>query len=132
MRLTLWQLNESYQALVKFAQTELPKDKHKLAYKLSRVMKSAKIEIDALGESLQELAQKCGVKLGAPDNDPEKLGDYNDRAKAFMKDTYCDLWGEPIKFDDLTDISITAFDLALLDWLIVEEEEKQQAQSATT
>lgn len=116
---------------MKLAQTELPKDKHRLAYRLSRVMKSAKTEIDALGESLHDLAQKCGVKLGAPDNDPEKLGDYNNQAKTFMRESWCDLWGEPIKLDDLADVSITAFDLALLDWLIVEEE-KQQAQSATT
>jgi hypothetical protein len=121
MQITLWQLNESYQALVRLAQTEFPKDRHKLTYKLSRVMKSAKTEIDALGESLNDLMRKCGLEPGAGDMAPDKLKDYNDRAKVFMRETYCDLWGEPIKLDDLADVSITAFDLALLDWLIIEE-----------
>lgn len=120
MKVTLWQLNESYQALVKLAQTELPKDKHKLAYKLSRIVKSAKIEIDALGESLNDLMRKCGFEPGSGEVAPEKLKDYNDQARTFMKETTCDLWGDPFKLDDLADVSITPFDLALLDWLIVE------------
>lgn len=120
MQITLWQLNESYQALVKLAQTEFPKDKHKLAYKLSRVVKTAKTEIDALGESLNDLMRKCGFEPGSGDVAPEKLKDYNEQAKQFMKETHCDLWGEPIKLDDIADVSITAFDLALLDWLIEE------------
>lgn len=119
MQITLWQLNESYQALVKLAQTEFPKDQHKLAYKLSRVMKSAKTEIDALGESLNDLMRKCGLEPGQ-DAAQEKLRDYNEQAKQFMRSTHCDLWGDPIKLDDIADASITAFDLALLDWLIVE------------
>lgn len=132
MRITLWQLNESYQALVKLAQSDLPKERHKLAYKLSRVMKSAKTEIDALGESLNDLMVKCGFEPGSGEVAPEKLKDYNEQAKQFMRDTYCDLWGSPILLDEIAGVvSISPFDLALLDWLIVEEE-KQQAQGATT
>ncbi len=131
MKITLWQLNESYQALVKLAQAEFPKDQHKLAYKLSRVMKSAKTEIEALSESLNDLMRKCGFEPGSGDIAQENLRDYNEQAKQFMRETWCDLWGNPILLEEIAGVvSISPFDLALLDWLIIEEE-KQQEQSAT-
>jgi len=124
MKITLWQLNESYQALLKLAQAEFQKDKHKLAYKLSRVVKSAKAEVDALGESLNDLMCKCGFEPGSGEVAQEKLKDYNDQAKAFMRETQAEIWGDPILIDDLGDVAISAFDLALLDWLIVETTEQ--------
>lgn len=125
MRITLSTLNQSYNALVKLAQFEFPKERHKLAYKLSRVIKSAKTEIEALAESLNDLQRRCGIVPGA-EVPPEVAEDYNAQAKAFMREEYCDLWGDPIKLDEIAGIvPISPFDLALLDWLIIEEEEEQ-------
>src|SRR5262252_1701243 len=118
MQITLWQLNESYQALVRLAQGEFPKSQHKLAYRLSKVMKAAKSELEAATESMNDLMRKCGFEPGAQDVAPAKLLDYQIQFKDFMTGTTCDLPGDPIQLDDLGDLSVTAFDLALLDWLI--------------
>jgi hypothetical protein len=115
-------LNDSYQALLRLAQKELPKEQHKLAYKLSRIVKSAKSEIDALSESQIDLMRKCGFVQGEQDVDPKLIDDFNRQASRFLKETRCELWGDPFKLAELTaHISISALDLALLDWLIVEE-----------
>lgn len=118
MKITLWQLNESYQALLRLAGQDFPKERHKLAYRLSRVVKTAQNEIEALGESLNDLMIKCGFEPGEQNIDPEKLRDYNRRAKQFMKETECDLWGDPMPLEDFAGVvSISPMDLALLDWL---------------
>lgn len=124
MKITLWQLNESYQALVRLTQKELPKEQHKLAYKLSRVMKCAKSEMETLGDSLNDLMRKCGFTQGEQNVESEKIEDFNRQSKRFMKETVCELWGDPFGYPELHDLlSISPLDLALLDWLIVEKSE---------
>lgn len=129
MEITLATLNESYRALERLAQRELPKEQHKLTYKISRVMRSAKTEIELLAESLNDLMRSCGIEPGDENADLEKAKDYAKQAKNFMTATRCQLWGDPIRLDEIMPhVSISAFDLALLDWLIIEEE---QAKAAT-
>jgi hypothetical protein len=130
MKTILHQLNESYQALVKLSQIEFPANKHKLAYKLSRVLKSAKSELEAAQESLNDLMRKCGFEPGEQNVDQAKLTEFQKQMQSFMKGTSVEVWGDPIKLEELEEISISAFDLALLDWLIIEEEETPKAQSA--
>lgn len=125
MKITLWQLNESYQALVRLTSKELPKEQHKLAYKLSRIVRCAKAEIETLSESLNELMAKHGFHQGQADVESQTIDAFNQASKKFMKESYTgEIWGDPIKYSDLAEhISLSAFDLALLDWLIVEESE---------
>jgi hypothetical protein len=132
MKITLGQLNEGYQALVRLAQSDFPKEQHKLAYKLSRVVKTAKTEVEALGESLNDLQRACGIVPGA-EITPAQAEEYNKTAKSFMRGAYCELWGDPIKLDEIAGVvAISPFDLALLDWLIVEEEEQTTVAKAAT
>jgi hypothetical protein len=131
MKITLHQLNESYPALVKLAQTEFPKERHKLAYKLSRILKSAKVELETAQESLNDLMRACGFEPGQQDVDPAKLAEFQKQMKVFMRETSVDVWGDPIRLEELGEVAISAFDLSLLDWLIIEEEEETpKAQSA--
>lgn len=131
MRITLWTLNESYQALIRLSSKELPKEQHKLAYKISRICKSAKSEIEAMGESLQALQAKCGFKQGEENISPAKIEDFNQQSKKFLKETECEIWGDPIKYEDIAaHLSTSPLDLANLDWLIVAETESENQQAA--
>lgn len=135
MKISLSQLNESYSALLKLAQKEFPKDQHRLTYKLSRIVKAARTEAECLGDSLNDLMRKCGFEPGSADATPDQIKDYTAQAKAFMVTTMIELWGDPVKLDELYAIEISPFDLALLDWLIVdgaqEEQKPPAAQGAT-
>jgi hypothetical protein len=128
MRITLQELNKSYQALEKLTQKEFPKERHKIAYKLSRILKSAQAELSAATESLNDLQRKCGLGSDAKATS-EELADYQNHFNDFVESTYCELWGDPILLADLGEISISAFDLALLDWLIVESIEQPKTQA---
>jgi hypothetical protein len=133
MKIALSQLNESYPALVKLAQADFPKEQHKLAYKLSRVVKTAKTEIEIATESANDLMRKCGIEPGQENPDPEKWSEFQAQFKAFMREEYCELWGDPIRLEDIGPVvSISPFDLALLDWLIIEETEQPSAAKAAT
>jgi hypothetical protein len=125
MKITLRQLNESYAALVKLAQADFPKEHFSLSWKLSRIVRSAKTEIEALQESLNELMHTCGFEFGQSDIPVEQGREYNKQANLFMKTSHCELWGDPIRFEDIGPVvPISPFDLALLDWLIIEEQEQ--------
>lgn len=131
MKINLWQLNTSYDALTRLASQALPKEQHKLTYKLARVMKSAKGEIEDLSETLNELMKKCGFVRGQAAIDPQMANDYNRESKAFMKATEVEIWGDPIKLAEIQDhVSISPLDLADLSWLIVEEEQMTEAKGA--
>lgn len=123
MKISLWQLNQSFTALTRLAGREIPKEHHKLAYFLMRVTRSAKAEIEALKDSLEDLMRACGFEPGQDGVEQSKLDDYNERAAKFMKESECDLWGKPIAFDKIAGvISVVPADLVMLDWLIEEEE----------
>jgi len=135
MKVSLWQLNAGYQALLRLAQNQLPKEHHKLTYKLSKIVKAAKVEIEALGDSQLDLMAKCGLHQGEQNADIEKVEDFNRQSKRFMRETVCDIWGDPFTYAELRElVSISALDLADLDWLIIEGEEtieKPEAKGAS-
>jgi len=132
MKISLWQLNTGYQALLRLAQNELPKEHHKLTYKLSKIVKAAKVEMETLGESQIDLMRKCGFQQGEQNVDIEKINVFNRESKKFMKETSCELWGDVFMYSDLCElVSISALDLADLDWLIIEGEDKPEAKGAT-
>jgi len=124
MQITLWQLNESYPALMRLAAREIPKEHHALAFKVARVVRSARPEIDLLADSLRDLMQKCGFQEGQQNIAPDKLRDYNERAGAFMRETSCEIPDAPIPYNTLAGVvPISPADLVLLDWLIAETDE---------
>ena len=124
MKITLWELNQSYPALMRLAAREIPKEHHKLAYFLMRVTRSAKVEIEALKDSLEDLMRACGFEPDQDGVEQAKLDDYNERAAKFMRESECDLWGEPIGFEKVAGVvSIVPADLAMIHWLIKDEEE---------
>lgn len=107
---------------MRLAAREIPKEHHKLAWFLARVLRSAKAELETLSESLNDLMRKCGFEPGQENVTEDEQRDYNERATAFMKETECDLWGNPIAFDKLGGVvSIVPADLAMLDWLFIED-----------
>jgi len=132
MKITLWQLNQSYQPLMRLAGQALPKEHHKLTYKLAQQLRTAQKEQELLNDSLSDLMKKCGLIQGQ-EADLKLIEDFNRQSKNFMQGAYCEIWGDPIEWSELRDIvSISPLDLAALDWLIVEEEiEKPEAKGAT-
>lgn len=133
MKITLHQLNESWQALHRLTTKEFPKDQHKVQYKLARIYKQAKAEVESLADSLNALMKKCGLTPGAQ-ADPEKLQDYNTQSKLFLRETWIEFsWGDPILHADIRDfVTISPADLAELDWLIQMDEEPAKAKTAAS
>jgi hypothetical protein len=124
MQISLKVLNESYPALVRLTQQEFPKEQHKLSYKLARILRSARTELETGTEFLNQLMAKFDIYPGQPDTSPEIAREYNAQAESFMKETLCPIWGEQILYSELAGIvNISPFDLALLDWLIIEGEQ---------
>ena len=136
MRITFKQLNESFNALARLVKVEFPKDSHKLAYKLSRIWKSAKSEIEEMQAGLRNLAQRHGITPGTPLHvlDPEKREDYSWNERQFLKDTDTEIWGDPFLWSELRDhVDLTAADMADLDWLIIfdiEDETRSEPEKA--
>jgi len=125
MQITLWQLNQSYQALIRLAGQSLPKEHHKLTFKLAKQLRQAQAEQETLNDSLKDLMKKCGLVQGQ-DADLNIIEDFNRQSKKFMQETHCEIWGDPIAWSELRDIvSISPLDLAALDWLIICDDEEQ-------
>lgn len=108
---------------MRLAAKELPKEHHKLAYKLSKIVRAAKTENDALSDSLIELMAKCGFKQGESNVPIEAIEEFNRQSKKFMTATTCDLWGDPIQYSEIAElVNLSPLDLAELDWLIVDDQ----------
>lgn len=124
MNLSLFQLNESYPALARLAQQDFPKDQYKLSYKLSRIVQSARYELKTATDFLDRLMVKFGIDpMDQQAASVEARNAYNASAKQFMHETECTVVGDPIAFNEIAGlISVSPFDLALLDWLIIERE----------
>ena len=105
---------------MRLASKEFPRGQHKLAYQVSKILRSAKSELEILQQSLNDLAVKCGFEIGQGSVEPETIKTYNKEAAIFMKDTTCEIWGHEIDIENLAHVDISPLDLANLDWLIVE------------
>ena len=128
MKISLNDLNNSYQALERLAAQPLPKNTTALHYKLKRTIKQAKKEIETLAETLNDLMDKCGIAPGQP-ADAAAVKEYQHLSKVFLKTSHVEFWADPIKRADLLDkdgnliISISPLDEADLSWLILDDEQ---------
>jgi hypothetical protein len=129
MKISLKQLNDSFPALVRLCQQSLPKEKHKLTYQLAKLFAKAKSEMEIVTDSLNDLMVKCGL-FDEPSQEKNQV--YNKMAGEFLKTTEVDLYGSEILIEEIIDhVTISPHDLALLDWLIVLEEEKVTTEKET-
>lgn len=135
MKVTLWTLNESYQALASLAARELPRESFKITFKLGRIFKDAKRHIDRwVQEDLPATMAQFNIRqlpngnlIKADKTEEPATGDqieqFNKAAKQIMQDEVCELVGEhytPFEAEKLLEIvTISARDLGLLyGWLI--------------
>lgn len=133
IKLTLKELNDSFPSL-KSAADSLTAGKMK--YRFARVLKSATDEVEFLGKSLAEIAEKHGAELIGgnrfqfdTDKQRDELKAFNREADLFMKSETVELWGDPefFSFDELEKAAdpnkpISAAVLADLLWLISDSE----------
>lgn len=135
IEISLDELNESYQALVRLAQGKIPKEQHKLSYKIMRIYKQAKPGVEEMGESLRELMRKCGFEPGQSEVKAELMTDFTKQSKKFLRETpFAFTWGDPIPIQEIIDHvqiqdpmtgtwgMICAKDRGDLAWLFIEEE----------
>jgi hypothetical protein len=151
MKVDLWTLNESFQALSRLANQSLPKEHFKLTFKLGRIFKAAKARIDDWGDDVNRLMANAGIRQ-TPDGklwQIEESGEpktpatadqvmaFNKAAKEVMKAEQVDLIGHYTPFEAseiLAIASISSLDFGLLyGWLIVGElpEETQEETGKT-
>jgi hypothetical protein len=119
MKISLKALHESGTALTSLAEQK-PKTA-KLAYKLSRVVSSARSESELLAKTQLDLLQKFG-KLSEPEAgrwtvEPERRVEF-DQQWADLLETEVEVWGDPIKIDTLDgELNLSIDDYARLQWL---------------
>lgn len=144
MKLTLKQLNDSYASLLAAGDCVTG---GKLKYRLSRVIKSAKDEIETMAKGLADLAEKHGAEMlggnrfefdvKTPDG-LTRLKAFNKEADEFLKTETVELWGDP-KFFPFSELEkaedpknpVKASHLADLMWLFSDDEQPEKAQTAT-
>ena len=131
--ITLKQLNDSFESLNKVSESLTA---GKMKYRFAKVLKTAKTEVEQLGETLAEIAKKHGASLLGGNRfefDAEKQRDeairFNVEASHLMKSEIVKLDFDPkyFTFDELTKAEdskkpISAADLANLLWLISDSE----------
>lgn len=143
MKITLKELNDSYQSLIAVGECVTS---GKMKYRLGRVIKSAKDEIEILSKALAEIAEKHGAEMLGGNRfefDPE-APDYKDKLKAFNKEAdeflrteVVELWGDS-KFFQFSDLEkaedpkspVKASHLADLMWLFSDDESQDNKASA--
>jgi hypothetical protein len=135
MKVSLWTLNESYQALARLASRELPKEQFKITFKLARIFKDAKRYIDRWGQediaplmarfNIKQMPDGSLLKLDKPEEKAtaDQIEAFNKAAKAIMQEEVCELVGDhygAFQAEELLKVvSISSLDLGLLyGWLI--------------
>lgn len=135
MRITLEQLNQSFQSLGKLANYEgFKKDQAKLKYKISRIWKDAKREIQEMQTAIRELMETYGIQTGQPiANIPGDVwNEFQAKQKEFLSGIAVELWGDPFKLDEILDLEcLTADDLANLDWLYIDQVSPEPEKAST-
>ncbi|MEW6097210.1 MAG: hypothetical protein AB1567_11930 [bacterium] len=123
-QLTFRKLKNIESSLAKIILQELP---FKLSYRLSKLAKSVKQNLDDLSELLIPLGKKYGdiTEQGIYEirKDPENLekyyADLNEALNIEVEITYI-----PVSLQELENLKLTPLDLANLDWLIKEDGDK--------
>ena len=140
MKITLKQLNDSYQSLLTVGESVTG---GKMKYRLSRLIKSAKEAVEAMGEALAGIAEKHGAEmLGGnrfkfAEGDQDKIKAFNKEADDFLKTETVDLWGDTqyFPFSELEKAEdekkkVSAAVLADLLWLFSDDTENQKEEKA--
>lgn len=140
MKITLKQLNDSYQSLLTVGESVTG---GKMKYRLSRLIKSAKEAVEAMGEALAGIAEKHGAEmLGGSrfkfaEGDEDKIKAFNKEADDFLKTETVDLWGDTqyFPFSELEKAEdekkrVSAIVLADLLWLFSDDTETQKEEKA--
>ncbi|MEW6096617.1 MAG: hypothetical protein AB1567_08840 [bacterium] len=123
-QMTFKELKNMESSLAKIILQELP---FKLSYRLSKLAKSVKQNLDDLSELLIPLGKKYGdiTEQGSYEirKDPENLekyfADLNEILNIEVEITYI-----PISLQEMENLKLTSLDLANLDWLIEEDDDK--------
>jgi hypothetical protein len=121
MRITLRQLDSGYGALRRIGDEKIKNVK--LAYRIGRVLESATSEIKILAKTHEQLQETYWTKTDdgyiAP-ADPVKKKDY-ETAWDDLLTQETDVWGDPIKLDDLDgEFNVSPTEMAVLLWLFTE------------
>lgn len=133
IEISLKELNESFPALNAVAESLTA---GKMKYRFAKVLKAARAEVDQLGKSLAEIAQKHHAEMLGDNRfrfDDKKqqteLAAFNKEASAFMRSERIKFDFDPnyFSFDELTKAEdskkpINAADLSQLLWLISDSE----------
>lgn len=140
MKVSLKELNDSYKSLLTVGESVTG---GKMKYRLSRLIKSAKEAVEAMGEALAGLAEKHGAEmLGGnhfkfADGDQDRIKAFNKEADEFLKTEIVELWGDTqyFPFSELEKAEdekkkVSAAVLADLLWLFSDDTENQKEEKA--
>jgi len=119
MKITLKNLHEGIGAINELA--EQKPGSAKLAYKLSRIVSSARAEYELLNKAQLELLQKHGTlvdqQTGQWAVDWDKRAEFEVEWQGLLENEI-EIWGDPIKVDDLDgQLTLSIDDYARLQWL---------------
>ena len=119
MKITLKDLHEGIGAINELA--EQKPSSAKMAYKLSRVVSSARAEYELLNKAQLDLLQKHGTltdpQTGQWAVDWEKRAEFEVEWQGLLE-TEVEVWGDPIRIDDVDgQLSLSVDDYARLKWL---------------
>ena len=125
--ITLGELQASVPALQQLA-TE--KFTAKVAYRLSRILKSAESEMTSLKTAHFDLVKKLGVKVEGEGDQwrvlPENLEKFNEEMAGLLSEA-AHVWGDPQDISLLGEVELEPRLLAALDWLIIDSEQPEPA-----
>ena len=141
MKITLKELNDSYQSLLTVGESVTG---GKMKYRLSRLIKSAKEAVEAMGEALAGIAEKHGAEMLGGNRfqfDQVKQKDavkaFNKEADEFLKTEIVELWGDTqyFPFSELEkaedeEKKVSAAVLADLLWLFSDDTDQKEEKAA--
>lgn len=141
MKVLLKDLNDGFSSLTRISNQPLIKndkstsdERAKYVYKMSRVFRSAKSEIEVMNDTQQRLMKSHGINVnGKPD--AENVEAYNEEMRRVLNNEHAELWGDPFQISEIEKMigleNLLPADLGnLIGWLIIEEEERKAATAA--
>jgi hypothetical protein len=121
MKITLKQLDGGFLALQKLANLEFPKNKLNLAYRISRIYRSAAVGLEEMHAELRNRMSRFGLnpEVRIEVQDPEKVANYRHSERCFLKETQVEIGQDPIEYSEIAEFLPVPADLANLEWMIV-------------
>lgn len=123
IKTTTRNLVEGFSAFMKLSQERLPVA---LALKLKRILKQVQADVRDFEEQRVALIEKYtyikNTKTGERDfNNEEDKPLFDEEMKSIL-DTEVEILGQRVGLNELNDLTVTASDLLVLEWLFEEEE----------